>query len=136
MRLAAQGVDDVAVVDHMAAARLPVDAAPASQGLHQGAAEEALQPIIIQPDAQTMADQPRGNTIKDTAQEEPAAAGDGDQHFLEVVGATRRQRLELRPLDLQRLAPARIGAADHLVDKAAIGVEIGKVALPRSSRAC
>ena len=57
----------------------------------------------------------------------PAAARHSDQHFLEVVGATWRQPLDLQPLDLQRLAPPRIGSADHFIDKAAVAIEIGKL---------
>ena len=56
-RFAAQCMDDVAIVHHMAATTA-VDAASAPQGLHQRAAEEAFQPIVIQPDPQTITDQP------------------------------------------------------------------------------
>src|SRR5690242_1981884 len=75
-----------------------------------------------------MPDQPRGNRVEDAAQKEPTAAGDDDQLLLVVVSPSRRQWLELGPLDLQRLAAARIGLADHFIDEAAIGIEIGEVA--------
>jgi hypothetical protein len=75
-----------------------------------------------------MADQAGWNAVEDVAQKEAATAGNGDQLFLEVVGAPRRQRLQLGPLDLQQLAPARIGATNDLIDKAAIFIEVGKVA--------
>jgi len=108
-------------------AAIAVDAASAPQGLHQRAAEEAFQPIIIQPDPQAMADQPLRHGVEHAPEKEPTAARHCDQRFLKVIGAPRRQRRELWPLDLQRFAASGIGTADDLVDEAAIGVEIGKV---------
>jgi hypothetical protein len=75
-----------------------------------------------------VADQPGWNGVEDVPQKEAAGAGDGDQFLLEVVGAPCWQRLELWPLDLQQFAAASIGATDDLIDKAAVFIEISKIA--------
>ena len=56
-RLAAQGMDEMVVVDHVAAATIAVGAT-AAQGHQWGRANEQLQPIIVEVDAQGVTDQP------------------------------------------------------------------------------
>src|SRR6185437_5762008 len=68
------------------------------------------------------------NRVEDAAQQEPAAARDGNQFLLMVIGPPWRQRLELRSFDLEGFASSGVGAADHLVDEAAVGLEVGEVA--------
>ncbi len=74
-----------------------------------------------------MADQPRRHGVEHPSEKEPTGARHRDLRFLKVIGAPRRQCLELRPLNLQCLAATRIGAADDLVDEAAVGIEIDKI---------
>ncbi len=122
------------IIDHVAIAVVGRPSA-SWQCQHQTAAKEAFQPVIIETHPQTVADQPGWNGVEDVPQKESAAAGHSDQLVLEVVGAPRRQRLELEPLDLQQLAAAGIGATDDLIDKAAVFIEISKIAAARSKSA-
>ena len=50
-------MNDVAVVDHVPTVAAFWGDASAPQGQHQAAAEEALQPLVIQANAQAMADE-------------------------------------------------------------------------------
>ena len=125
-RLAAQRMDDVAVVDDVPAlaeshalGRNP--AAPQRQ--HQAAAEKAVQPVIIQAHPQAMADQPRGHGVEHALQHEGGAARDGDHRLLEVVGAHGGQRLQRRLFELDGTAAGGVLPADGLVEEAAIGIE-------------
>ena len=119
-RLAPESVDDVAVVDDVGGAAMPGAArSPAArQRQHQRAAEQAFQPIVVEPHPQAVTDQPGRNGIKDMPEQKPAAAGDGDQFLLVVVGSPTRQFLELCTLDLERLASGGVGAPDQFIDEA------------------
>src|SRR5579863_8753604 len=75
-----------------------------------------------------MADQARRNGVEDAPEKEPTTAAHRDEFLLEIVSTPRWQQVELPPLDLQRLAPACVGASDHLIDEAAIGIEVSEVA--------
>src|SRR5438034_260418 len=119
-------MNDVAVVDDMAVAPILRPTSTARQGQQQGATEKAFQTVVVETHAQTMTDQSR--RVEYPAQQEAAAASYRDQLLLTIFGALRWQGCELCPLDLQRLAPHGIGASDHLVNEAAIRIEIIKVA--------
>ena len=70
-RFAAQGVDDVAIIDDvpMFAARMRA----ATRQRHQlGCAEEAVEPIVMKTDPKLMPDQARGDRVEDLAQGEAA----------------------------------------------------------------
>ena len=56
-RLAAQGMDEMVIVDHVATAPVAMGAT-AAQGHQWGGTDEQLQPIIVEVDAQGVADQP------------------------------------------------------------------------------
>ena len=56
-RLAAQGMDEMVIVDHVATAPVAMGATTA-QGQQWRGADEQLQPIIVEVDAQGVADQP------------------------------------------------------------------------------
>jgi hypothetical protein len=75
-----------------------------------------------------MADQAKGNGVEDAPEKEPTAACHRVEFFLEIVSAPHWQGIEPRPLDLERLAPASVGASDHLIDEAAIRIEVSKIA--------
>jgi hypothetical protein len=134
-------MDHVPVVDHVAvpAVGLP---APASQRELVGAAEENLEPVIEQPDPQAVADQARGHAVEHLAQHEATGGGHGDDRLLVVGGAARRQVPEGGALDLDARRHTCVAPADHLVDEAPVGGEVGEVARaaqqprePRSSKA-
>ena len=133
-RLAAQRVDDVTVVDDLVVPAVRVR--PPARERHQvGAAEEHLEPIVVEADAQAMADQARGHGVEHLAQREAARRGDADRHLLVVAGPPLWQSLEGRPFAVDPLGIAGVAAADDLVDEAAVGGQIGEVGEPRSRSA-
>src|SRR5271156_2835068 len=71
-RLAAQAVDNMAVVDDVTMPSFGL-AAAAAQAQRQALADEAFQPIVIETHSQAKADQPRGNGVEHLAQPEAAA---------------------------------------------------------------
>ena len=56
-RLAAQGMDEMVIVDHVATAPVAMSAT-AAQGQQRRGADEQLQPIIVEVDEQGVTDQP------------------------------------------------------------------------------
>ena len=60
-RLAAQGMDDVPIIDHMTAFAAGMRSPQRDQ---RRRAEETFEPIVIQPHAKPMADQARGHRIE------------------------------------------------------------------------
>src|SRR3984885_7266265 len=111
----------------MGAAATVLAGASASQDQHLCATEEAFQPIVIQSDPKAIADQAR-ERCRRCAGERTTAACHRDEFFLEIVSAPHWQGIEPHPLDLERLAPASVGASDHLIDEAAKRIEVSKVA--------
>lgn len=70
-RLAAERMDHMAIVDDLAV--LAVGMGPPAGQRHQGsAADEHLEPVVIEADAQAMPDQSRGDGVEDLAQREAA----------------------------------------------------------------
>lgn len=88
--LAPQRMDDVVVVDDMAMLAVGTTAA-ALQRHQQGRAQQQLQPVVIEPNAHPMPDQPGGHGVEDLAQREAARRGDADEGLLVVAGARRRR---------------------------------------------
>ena len=126
-RLAAQGVNDVAVIDDVAALAAGMRAAAAQR--HQRCrTEEAFEPIVIETHAQTVADQPRRHRIEHLLEAEAAGRGDGDDRLLVIGRPARRQRFQGRALEIEPLGVARVAPPDDLVDEAAIGGERVEVA--------
>ena len=128
-RLAAQGMDDVPIIDHMTVFAAGMRSPQRDQ---RRRAEETFEPVVIQPHAKPMADQARGHRIEHLLEGEPAGRGDGDDRLFVIRGPMCRQRLQGRPFEIQPLAVASIAAPDDLVDKAAISLEGVKIA--RSAR--
>src|SRR6201995_5122337 len=125
--LAAQGMDDVPIIDHMtvfAAGRR----SPAAQRDQRRRAQETFEPIVIQPHAKAMADQARGHRIEHLLEGEPAGRTEGYGRLFVIRRPPRRQCLQGRPFEIQPLAVASIAAPDELVDKAAISLERIKIA--------
>jgi hypothetical protein len=127
-RLLAQSMDDVMIVHDVTvlAAALRRPTAPQSQQVR--GAEEAVEPIVIEVNVQTVADQPRRNAIKDSPQDEAATRRDQDASLLIVGRSPIGQWLEHSALDLNTLAVPGVAPPDRLVDEATVGGEILEVA--------
>jgi hypothetical protein len=108
------------------AAALRRPTAPQSQQVR--GAEEAVEPIVIEVNVQTVADQPRRNAIKDSPQDEAATRRDQDASLLIVGRSPIGQWLEHSALDLNTLAVPGVAPPDRLVDEATVGGEILEVA--------
>ena len=65
-RLAPQRVDDVAVVDHVTVPPVGLPPPPRQREL-MGAAEIDLEPVVMEPDPQPVADQTRGHAVEHLA---------------------------------------------------------------------
>src|SRR4051812_43335637 len=127
LRLAAQGVDDVVVVDAVGPA--PVLAGPqAGMAEHLGAAEPGLDAVVVDVDAQALADQPRGGAVEDAVHQEAAGAGDAGDQLGEVGGAAGWQALQGGRLDPECGLAAAVAPGDELVNEAAPVGETGEVA--------
>jgi hypothetical protein len=124
-RLAAERVDDVPVVDHMAVPAVGMRS-PAGGGELVRAAEVDLEPAVVEAHAQAMADQARWHAVEHLAQGEAARGGHDDDRLLVVGGAPGRQGLQRRALDGDARRRAGVVAPDHLVDEAAIGGQVGE----------
>ena len=96
-RLPAQGMDDMAVVDDVAALALRHRLAAPQRG-NRRRAEEAFEPVVVNADPQAMADQARRHGVEHAPQEEAATGRDGDELFLEVGGAPPGQSAQGRAL--------------------------------------
>ena len=127
-RLLAQRMDDVTVVDHVAvlAVALRRPAPPQSQQLR--GAEEALKPIVIEVNIETVADQTRRHAVEHAPQDEAAARGHQDARLLIVGRSSLGQRLKRRALDLDALAVASVAPSDYFVNETPIGGKIRKLA--------
>jgi len=129
-RLAAQAVDDVAVVDHLDAPPIARGAA-ARQGEHVALGEEAFQPVIIDAQAEPEADQARRHGVEHLFQHKAAAGGDLYDGLVVVGGAPRRQPPEYGPLKADQPVASGIASPDQVGEPAAIGreaVEVGAAA--------
>ena len=82
---APQGVDHMAIIDDMGVLA-GGGGAPPRQGHQQGAADEQVEAVIIQPDPQAMADQPRRHGVEHLPEREAARGGDGDDRLLMIAG--------------------------------------------------
>lgn len=108
-RLLAQGVDDMAVVDDMAALAFRHGPAAPQRGDQHGA-EEAIEPVVTDAHPRAMADQPRRHGVEHAPQDEAAAGCGSNELFLEVGGAPpgqsyhgqRSRAMRLRLLALRR----------------------------------
>jgi hypothetical protein len=121
-RLAAQAVNDMAIVDDTAMPSLAVAATPV-QGQHRALADEAFQPIVVEPHPQPEADQAGGHRVEDLAQHEAAAGGDEHGRLVVIGGPARRQRPQRGALQLHHLAATGVAPADEIGDPSAVGVE-------------
>ena len=127
-RLLAQRMDDVMIVDDVAVLAAGLGRPTTPQGQQLRRAEEAFEPVVVEVNIQTVADQPRRNAVEDAPQDEAAARRDENASLLIVGRSSIGQRLERGALDLDALAVPGVAPPDHLVDEAAVGGEILEVA--------
>jgi hypothetical protein len=122
-------VDDVPGIDDVRPA--PIAAARAARQRHQvRRAEEDLEPVVVDADAQPVADEARGHGAEHLAQHEAAGGGDRHDRLLAVLGAPGRQPPRNDPLGVDTLAVPGVAAADQLVDEAPVVGERVEVARP------
>ena len=120
-------MDDVPVIDDVAVLAVGMRAA-ATQRHQRRRAEEAFEPVIVEPHAQPMADQTRGHRVEHPLEDEAARRGDADDRLLVIRRPTRRQPLQGRALEIEPLGVARVAPPDDLVDEATIGIQVDEVA--------
>ena len=102
-RLAAQGMDHVPVIDDLIVLAVRMRA-PARQRHEMRAADEQVEPIVVEAHPQSMADQARWDRVEHLAQREAAGGRDANDHLLVVGAAPIRQFLERGALASMRLA--------------------------------
>ena len=122
--LAAQGVDDVPVVDDVAvlARRRGTSTSKGDEGRR---ADEEVEPVVIQPHTHPVADQARGHGVEHLLEDEAAGRGDGDQRLLVVARPAIGQRPQRRARSASIALPRPgVVAADDLVDEAPIGGQV------------
>ena len=117
-RLAPQGMDNVPIIDDMTVLAVGPRAA-AAQCHQRRRAEEAFEPVVIEPHAQPMPDQARGNRVEHLPERKAAARGDRDDRLLVIGRAARRQRLQRRAFEIKALCQPGVAAPDDLGDKTA-----------------
>jgi hypothetical protein len=115
------------VIDDMTVLAAGLRRSPSPQRQKRRAAEEALQPVIVDPGAQAMPDKAGRHRVENTAQGEAAGRCDMDDRLFVIGRAPLGQRLQFGTLRLDALAAMRIPASDDLIEEAAVGRQIGEV---------
>jgi hypothetical protein len=106
----------------------PLRRPAAPQGQQVCGAEEAFEPVVIEVNIQTVADQPRRNAVEDAPQDEAATRRDQDPSLLIVGRSSIGQWLERSALELDAPAVPGVAPPDHLVNEATVGSEILELA--------
>ena len=102
---APQGVDHMAIIDDMTVLAVGIGT-PARQGHERRAADEQIEAVIVKPDPQPVADEPRWHGVEHLPQREAARGGDADERLLIIAGTLPGQRLQGRPLGLDAFGVA------------------------------
>ena len=116
---APQGINDVPVIDDMAAAAVSRPS-PARQGHQRRRGEEQFQAVVVDARGQWVADQAGGHGVEHAPVGEPRGRCDAHTDRVEVVGASRRQRSEYRALDVDARTQMAVAATDDLIDEGAV----------------
>ena len=107
-------MDDVVVVDDLIVTA--VGAGPTTRERQKvGAAEEHLEPVVVEAHTEPVADEARRDGVEHLAQPEPSRGGDVDRHVLVVAGPPLRQAPKGDPLALDPLAVAGVQEPDDPV---------------------
>ena len=120
-------MNDVSVVDDMAMPAVGVGS-PAGRAHQMRAADEQLEPVVVETHAQPVPDQAGGHAVEHLAQDEAAGRCHRHDRLLIVRCAAVRQRLQRRTFDLDLPPDPGVAAAEDLVDEAAIGGKVLEVA--------
>ena len=75
----AQRMDDVMIVDDVTMLAAPLRRPATPQGQERRRAEEAIEPIVVETNAETMADQARRHGVEHAPEDEAAGRGDSDE---------------------------------------------------------
>ena len=105
----------MAVIHDVAAPAVAISAT-AQQSQQMGGPEVEVEPVVMQSDAQAVADQAGWHGIEDPPEDEAAGRGDGDMGLFAVRGAAGRQRLKHSALSINSLAIvgiAQTAETDH-----------------------
>ena len=108
---------------------LPGARMAARHGQDEAGAEIAVEPVMIEPDLEAVADQPRRCAVEDAANGEGAGPRHPGLGLDEVGAAPLGQGPERRALDGERLGHACIAPGDDVAHEAAIGLERVEVAV-------
>ena len=95
--------------------------------------KQTVQSVVVH--AQPVGDQAQGHGVENAAQQEPDAAGGGDQNPVVVGCAPRRQGPQNGALHLDQLAAPGIGVACSLVHEPVVVRQFVEVAGSAHSRA-
>src|SRR5258707_4471578 len=112
-------MDRVMIVDDVAGFAAPWRRPTTPQGQELGGAEEALEPVVVDVNIETVTDQARRNAVEDAAQDEAAARGHQDAGLLIVAGSSGGEWLEDCSLRLDAVAGPCVAPPDQLVHVAA-----------------
>jgi len=119
-------MDHMAVIHDVAAPGVTI--APATrQGQQMGGPEIEVEPVIMQPDAQAVADQAGWHGVEDPPEDEAARRRHRDMGLFAIRGAAGRQRLKHRALGIDTLAVMGVTPATEFIEKPAIGGKIAEV---------
>lgn len=119
-------MDHVAVVDAVDAP--PVPRALAGMADDVGPAEPGFDAVVVDMDAQALADQPRRCAVEDAVHQEAAGPRHAGHDLGEVGGAPGRQRPQRCGLDPDGRLAAAIAPGHELVDEPAPVGDAGEVA--------
>src|ERR1019366_5928044 len=120
----AQSSDDVTVIDNMNRHDTALGPASTWQSENEGAAEISLDAVVMDPQMQTMTDQPAWNGIKNVTAHEAGCAGHADRHRLPGHRFRRGQRPEDGAFGVDHGGMPAVVQADDPGDEGTIGLEI------------
>ena len=133
-RLAAQRMDDMPVIDDLVVLARGMGP-PARQRHEMGAADEDIEPVIVEAHPEPVSNQARGHGVEYLAEREAAGGCDAHADLLIVRRAPVRQILQFGALNIDTFCVAGILATDNLIDETAIGGESVEIAPSFSSAA-
>src|SRR5260370_41116808 len=87
-------MERVMMVDEVAVLAAPLGRPTTPQGQELGGAEEALEPVVVDVNIETVTDQARRNAVEDAPQDEAAARGHQDAGLLIVASSSGGEWLD------------------------------------------
>src|SRR5712691_13015656 len=105
-------MDDVMIVDDVTVLTAPLRRPATPQGQELRGAEEALKPVVVEVNVETMADQTRRDAVEHAPQDEATARRDQYASLLMVGRSSIGELFEGSALDLDALAVPGIAPPD------------------------